>query len=182
MGARPEDYKRSAPEHSYIHVEDFAEPKELAMYLHKLDQNDDLYNEYFQWKVLQMRCWTVLKSTLIMVLSLTMLLLGHRPAYKHQVHVSCLRTVARPSGNDGICSRWGGLPLPRHQRLVAGPRDLHPGVLAGCPREFHKYKMMIDWIGGNYCNYLYRNSKMTNMSMWKYLEDTSHKSDFYCTY
>ncbi len=51
MGARPEDYRRSAPEHSYIHVEDFAGPKELAEYLHKLDQDDDLYNEYFQWKV-----------------------------------------------------------------------------------------------------------------------------------
>lgn len=50
MGARPEDYKRAAPPHSYIHVEDFESPKLLAEYLHKLDQNDDLYNEYFQWK------------------------------------------------------------------------------------------------------------------------------------
>ena len=51
MGARPEDYARASPERSYIHVDDFAGPKELADFLHKLDQDDDLYNEYFQWKV-----------------------------------------------------------------------------------------------------------------------------------
>ena len=51
MGARPEDYARAAPFHSYIHVDDFDGPKELAAYLHKLDQDDDLYQQYFQWKV-----------------------------------------------------------------------------------------------------------------------------------
>lgn len=50
MGARKEDYERVAPHHSYIHVEDFASPKELADYLHLLDRNDTLYNEYFLWK------------------------------------------------------------------------------------------------------------------------------------
>ena len=50
MGAAPEDYRRSAPPHSYIHVDDFRSPKELADYLHKLDQNDSLYNQYFAWK------------------------------------------------------------------------------------------------------------------------------------
>lgn len=50
MGAHPEDYAKSAPEHSYIHVDDFKSPKELAAYLHKLSKNDDLYNSYFRWK------------------------------------------------------------------------------------------------------------------------------------
>ncbi|XP_063400628.1 glycoprotein 3-alpha-L-fucosyltransferase A-like [Mytilus trossulus] len=50
MGAHPNDYKRAAPPHSFIHIEDFDSPKDLAAYLHKLDKNDDLYNEYFQWK------------------------------------------------------------------------------------------------------------------------------------
>ena len=50
MGAAPEDYKRVAPPHSYIHVDDFESPRELADYLIKLDRNDDLYNEYFGWK------------------------------------------------------------------------------------------------------------------------------------
>ncbi|KAK6641751.1 hypothetical protein RUM44_013466 [Polyplax serrata] len=50
MGAHPEDYAKSAPEHSYIHVDEFASPKELAAYLHKLDKDDDLYNSYFRWK------------------------------------------------------------------------------------------------------------------------------------
>lgn len=50
MGAAPEDYKRASPPHSFIHVDDFESPEKLAEYLHKLDQNDDLYNEYFRWK------------------------------------------------------------------------------------------------------------------------------------
>lgn len=50
MGAKPEDYERSAPYRSYIHVDEFASPKELAGYLHRLDKNDDLYNSYFRWK------------------------------------------------------------------------------------------------------------------------------------
>ena len=30
MGARPEDYSKVAPFNSYIHVDDFDSPKELA--------------------------------------------------------------------------------------------------------------------------------------------------------
>lgn len=50
MGARPEDYEKSAPYKSYIHVDEFASAKELADYLHLLDSNDELYNSYFKWK------------------------------------------------------------------------------------------------------------------------------------
>ena len=44
------DYKTYLPAHSYIDIRDFASPKALAEYLHKLDNNDDLYNEYFVWR------------------------------------------------------------------------------------------------------------------------------------
>jgi len=50
MGARPEDYEISAPHRSYIHVDEFSSPKELAEYLNILDNDDDLYNSYFKWK------------------------------------------------------------------------------------------------------------------------------------
>lgn len=50
MGARPEDYANAAPYRSYIHVDEFSSHKELADYLHILDQNDELYNSYFKWK------------------------------------------------------------------------------------------------------------------------------------
>lgn len=50
MGARPEDYLKAAPPGSYIHVDMFASPSALADYLHMLDKNDDLYNQYFRWK------------------------------------------------------------------------------------------------------------------------------------
>ncbi|RZF32652.1 hypothetical protein LSTR_LSTR004080 [Laodelphax striatellus] len=50
MGAPREDYERVAPKGSFIHVEDFDSPEHLAIYLHKLDLDDDLYNSYFKWK------------------------------------------------------------------------------------------------------------------------------------
>ena len=50
MGARKADYEAVAPPGSFIYVEDFTSAKNLALYLLKLDQNDDLYNEYFRWK------------------------------------------------------------------------------------------------------------------------------------
>ena len=50
MGARPEEYALVAPYRSYIHVDEFESPKELAAYLNRLDTDDDLYNSYFRWK------------------------------------------------------------------------------------------------------------------------------------
>ena len=50
MGARAADYRHAAPPHSYIHVEDFKSPRDLAKYLLMLDKNDDMYNQYFRWK------------------------------------------------------------------------------------------------------------------------------------
>lgn len=50
MGAPKEDYLSHTPEHSFIHVDDFASPKDLADFLLLLDRNDTLYNEYFEWK------------------------------------------------------------------------------------------------------------------------------------
>ena len=50
MGAHPEDYRRAAPPNSYIHVDDFDSPRQLAEYLLKLASDDALYNEYFRWK------------------------------------------------------------------------------------------------------------------------------------
>ena len=48
MGAKPEDYLRAAPHKSFLHIDNFDGPESLAEYLHKLDQDDELYNEYFQ--------------------------------------------------------------------------------------------------------------------------------------
>ena len=48
MGASLEEYERLAPSHSFIHVDQFKGPKELAEYLLELDSDDDKYNEYFQ--------------------------------------------------------------------------------------------------------------------------------------
>lgn len=50
MGAPPSDYLRSAPPHSFVHVDDFDSPAHLAQYLFYLNKHDDKYNEYFKWK------------------------------------------------------------------------------------------------------------------------------------
>jgi alpha-1,3-fucosyltransferase len=44
------DYKRLAPPYSYINVKDFGSPKELAEYIFLLDNSDELYAKYFDWK------------------------------------------------------------------------------------------------------------------------------------
>ena len=50
MGPPVEDYEASAPHKSFLHVDQFAGPQALAEYLHVLDQNATLYNEYFRWQ------------------------------------------------------------------------------------------------------------------------------------
>ena len=50
MGASVEDYEAVAPHGSFIHVDQFDSPKELAAYLHELSVNDAMYNQYFSWK------------------------------------------------------------------------------------------------------------------------------------
>ncbi|EEC04854.1 fucosyltransferase, putative [Ixodes scapularis] len=50
MGASSDEYYNAAPANSYIHVDDFASPRDLAWYLRRLSTNDTLYNQYFAWK------------------------------------------------------------------------------------------------------------------------------------
>ena len=50
MGARKRDYEAVAPPHSFIHVDDFTGPRQLADYLNLLAANDTLYNGYFRWR------------------------------------------------------------------------------------------------------------------------------------
>jgi alpha-1,3-fucosyltransferase len=44
------DYTEFAPPHSFIDVNDFASPKQLADYLLLLDKTDSLYARYFDWR------------------------------------------------------------------------------------------------------------------------------------
>nr|XP_039250741.1 4-galactosyl-N-acetylglucosaminide 3-alpha-L-fucosyltransferase FUT6-like [Styela clava] len=49
-GSSKADVVRVAPPGSYVHVEDFNSPKEVAEYLDYLDKNDTAYQEYFKWR------------------------------------------------------------------------------------------------------------------------------------
>lgn len=50
LGAHKEDYVAASPPDSFIHIEDFKSTEDLAKFLLKLDEDDDLYNQYFRWK------------------------------------------------------------------------------------------------------------------------------------
>ncbi|XP_038048484.1 4-galactosyl-N-acetylglucosaminide 3-alpha-L-fucosyltransferase FUT6-like [Patiria miniata] len=49
-GAPREDFEKVAPPDSFIHVSDFPSLEALAEYLRFLDQDDALYNSYFDWR------------------------------------------------------------------------------------------------------------------------------------
>ena len=49
MGARPEDYTAAAPANSYLHVDDYLGPEDLATHLLALHDNPDQYNQFFSW-------------------------------------------------------------------------------------------------------------------------------------
>jgi len=53
MGAKRRQYEAIAPVNSFLHVDDFSGPRQLADYLHLLAANDTLYNEYFRWRQTQ---------------------------------------------------------------------------------------------------------------------------------
>ncbi|VDN12333.1 unnamed protein product [Dibothriocephalus latus] len=50
MGAPRGDYCALAPPNSFIHVNNFSSPAEVASYLHWLDRNDTAYASDFSWK------------------------------------------------------------------------------------------------------------------------------------
>jgi len=50
MGAPRADYERLAPPESFIHVDDFETPRDLADFLVQLMADKNRYNSYFRWK------------------------------------------------------------------------------------------------------------------------------------
>ncbi|KAL1254795.1 hypothetical protein QQF64_012856 [Cirrhinus molitorella] len=50
LGPPRENYEKLIPGNAFIHVDDFSSPKELAEHLKLLDQNEDLYRQYFTWR------------------------------------------------------------------------------------------------------------------------------------
>ena len=54
MGARIEDYQKVSPYKSFLHVDQFAGPRELAEYLMELDKDDQAYNTYFKVRILRL--------------------------------------------------------------------------------------------------------------------------------
>ncbi|XP_018422675.1 PREDICTED: galactoside 3(4)-L-fucosyltransferase-like [Nanorana parkeri] len=51
LGATRKNYERFIPSDSFIHVDDFASPKELAEFLMSLDKDNAKYEKYFKWRL-----------------------------------------------------------------------------------------------------------------------------------
>ena len=49
-GLSKHDYEKIAPQHSFIHVDDFASPRALMKKLHKISKDPMLFNSYFWWR------------------------------------------------------------------------------------------------------------------------------------
>ncbi|XP_068607696.1 4-galactosyl-N-acetylglucosaminide 3-alpha-L-fucosyltransferase 9-like [Brachionichthys hirsutus] len=50
LGPPRQDYERLIQGDAFIHVDDFASPKELADYLLLLDKNEEMYLKFFDWR------------------------------------------------------------------------------------------------------------------------------------
>ncbi|KAM5138022.1 4-galactosyl-N-acetylglucosaminide 3-alpha-L-fucosyltransferase FUT6-like [Mantella aurantiaca] len=50
LGAPRKNYERFIPSDSFIHVDDFSSPKELAEFLINLDKDKSRYEQYFKWR------------------------------------------------------------------------------------------------------------------------------------
>ncbi|KAJ8033764.1 Glycoprotein 3-alpha-L-fucosyltransferase A [Holothuria leucospilota] len=52
VGAPKRDYERLAPNNSFIHADDFGSMKELAEHILNVSKSKELYDSYFEWKLL----------------------------------------------------------------------------------------------------------------------------------
>ncbi|XP_017539360.1 4-galactosyl-N-acetylglucosaminide 3-alpha-L-fucosyltransferase 9-like [Pygocentrus nattereri] len=50
LGPSRENYEEFIPKDSFIHVDDFKTPQELAEHLKRVDQNQEMYEKYFAWR------------------------------------------------------------------------------------------------------------------------------------
>ncbi|XP_005988090.3 4-galactosyl-N-acetylglucosaminide 3-alpha-L-fucosyltransferase FUT5-like [Latimeria chalumnae] len=50
IGPPRENYEKFVPSNSFIHINDFKSPEELAKHLKFLDQNEEEYKKYFNWR------------------------------------------------------------------------------------------------------------------------------------
>ncbi|KAM4723135.1 3-galactosyl-N-acetylglucosaminide 4-alpha-L-fucosyltransferase FUT3-like [Rhinophrynus dorsalis] len=50
LGPPRENYEHFIPSNSFIHVDDFSSPQELAAFLLELDKDNERYQQYFSWR------------------------------------------------------------------------------------------------------------------------------------
>ena len=65
MGARLEDYEEVAPYKSFLHVDMFPGPRELAQYLLELDKDHQAYNQYFKVRLARTRLISIVSKPIV---------------------------------------------------------------------------------------------------------------------
>ena len=96
------DYLRVAPPNSFIHVDDFSSPRQLANYLHLIDRNLNLYAKYF-------RCETGASyklCTWYQCQSMSKDILPWQKVRQIEDHFPSLFTVIHPASDGKAEGRW----------------------------------------------------------------------------
>ena len=80
MGPTKAWYNTHLPHNSFIHIDDYAGPQELAKYLQYLSKNQTAYSEFFAWKIN-----TVLKGEEPLHCKTCRALLDHKPQQRLEI-------------------------------------------------------------------------------------------------
>ena len=107
-GAGTEYYEAKLPPHSYIDVEKFKSPEDVAEYLKLLDRNNTLYEEYFAWKP-HYDCGNIrLHDLSLRVCRYLHKTLNNGP---HLRDMDTFRNDSRATCHDSSAATWRGPPF-----------------------------------------------------------------------
>ncbi|ELT93602.1 hypothetical protein CAPTEDRAFT_180697 [Capitella teleta] len=88
------DYANILPRGAYIDVRDYPSPKAMADYLHEIDQNDDLFNQYI---IRKNSHWCHLPDSITFACSVC------RYLHEHRYERKSVHDIARFWGNEERC-------------------------------------------------------------------------------
>ena len=101
-------YEAMLPPHSYINVEKFKSPKDVAEYLKLLDRNITLYEEYFAWKPHYDCGYIRMRDLSLRVCRYLHQTVNNGP---HLRDINAFRNDSRATCHDSSAATWQGPPF-----------------------------------------------------------------------